>query len=93
MPKSVLREARRISKFAIGAYGLQSIIWGKGRRVHRAGQVVWCGCALARPQACGVGQGGWQGKSASNCKRVALLGCKLGSMACLHAGSVGFLTF
>ncbi|GAB4819117.1 hypothetical protein N2152v2_006163 [Parachlorella kessleri] len=32
VPPSVMKEARRISKFAVGAYGLQSIVWGKGKR-------------------------------------------------------------
>jgi hypothetical protein len=31
VPKAVLKEARRVSKFAVGAYGLQSIVWGKGK--------------------------------------------------------------
>ena len=29
--KLVLEEAHRVRKFAVGAYGLQSVLWAKGR--------------------------------------------------------------
>ncbi len=31
VPKPVVEEADKIRRFAVGAYGLQSLLWAKGR--------------------------------------------------------------